>query len=105
MHVLRIEHQIRDFAAWKEAFDRDPVGRERLGVRRHRILRPIDDPNYVMVDLEFDSSSEAEDFLAALRRDVWSSRRAAPALIGDPQARIVEAVESEEVISAAPKQV
>lgn len=96
MHILRIEHQIRDFDSWKAAFDSDPAGREQSGVRRHRILRPIDDPNYVMIELDFDSSSEAETFLAALRRDVWSSRRAAPALIGSPQARIIEAVESQE---------
>lgn len=94
MHILRIEHQIRDFDTWKQAFENDPVGREQSGVRRHRILRPIDDPNHVMIELDFDSSSEAETFLAALRRDVWRSRRAAPALIGSPQARIVEAVES-----------
>ncbi len=96
MHILRIEHQIRDFDSWKAAFDRDPVGRQQSGVRRYRVLRPIDDPNYIMVDLEFDSSSEAEAFLATLRRDVWQSRQAAPALLGSPQARIVEAVESKE---------
>ena len=96
MHILRIEHRIRDFDSWKAAFDSDPIGRQQSGVRRHRVLRPIDDPNYVMIDLDFDSSSEAEAFLAALRRDVWRSRRAAPALVGSPQVRIVEAVESKE---------
>lgn len=96
MHILRIEHQIRDFDSWKAAFDSDPVGRQQSGVRRHRVLRPIDDPNYVMIDLDFDSSSEAEAFLAALRRNVWSSREATPALRGEPQTRIVEAVEVKE---------
>lgn len=28
MHVLRIEHPVPDFDAWKEAFDNDPVRRE-----------------------------------------------------------------------------
>ncbi len=46
--------------------------------------------------VEFDSSSEAEAFLAALRRNVWSSPEAAPALRGEPQTRIVEAVEVKE---------
>jgi hypothetical protein len=45
--------------AWKAAFDSDPVGREKSGVRRYRVLRPVDDPNYVMIELEFDSSPEA----------------------------------------------
>ncbi len=96
MHTLRIEHQIRDFDTWKGAFDRFSDFRQQSGVRSYRVLRPIDDPNYVIIDLEFDSSSEAEAFLAALWRNVWSSREAAPALVGSPQTRIVEAVESKE---------
>ena len=93
MFTVRIEHEIRDFDTWKAAFDRDPVGRERSGVRRHRIYRPLDEPNYVMIELDFDSAGEAEALLAALRRDVWQSATAAPALIGSPRARIVEMVE------------
>ena len=31
MSILRIEHPVPDYAAWKEAFDADPVGRERSG--------------------------------------------------------------------------
>lgn len=48
-----------------------------------------------MVDLEFDSPSEAEAFRSALQ-DLWSSAQAAPALAGRPQARIVEEVQSDE---------
>lgn len=95
MVTLHIEHAIRDFDAWKVAFERDPAGRRQSGVRHHRIFRPVDDPNYVMIDLDFDSASAAESFLAKMR-DVWQSPQAAPALIGSPQARIVEVVESEE---------
>jgi hypothetical protein len=95
MTILHIEHPIHDFDTWKMAFERDPIGRERSGVRRYRVLRPIDDPNYVMIDLEFDNSSAAEAALAALR-EVWRSPAAAPALAGGPQARIVEAVETKE---------
>ncbi len=96
MHILRIEHQIRDFDTWKGAFDRFSDFRQQSGVRRYRVLRPIDDPNYVMIDLEFDSPNEAEALLAALWRNVWSSPEAAPALLGEPQTRIVEAVEIKE---------
>ena len=35
--VLYIEHAVRDFDAWKRAFDSDPVGREQNGVRRYRV--------------------------------------------------------------------
>src|SRR6266540_462043 len=57
MSILRIEHPVAEYHTWKEAFDRDPVGREKSGVRRYRILRPIDDPNYVMIDLEFNTQA------------------------------------------------
>jgi hypothetical protein len=94
MHILRIEHPVPDFAAWKKVFDNDPAGRKRSGVRRYRVLRPIDDPNYAMVDLEFDSSGEAEAMLATLR-NLW--RQVEGRIMASPQARIVEAVESKEL--------
>jgi len=90
--VLQLEHPVTDFATWKRAFDSDPIGRGRLGVRRHRVCRPLDDPNYVVVELELDTEEEAETCRAALR-DLWASRRAAPALAGEPRVRVVDAVE------------
>ena len=93
MPIVQIEHPVPNFDAWKKAFDSDPVGRERSGVRRYQVLRPLDNPNYVMIDLEFASSSEAEAFLAAMR-EVW--RRVEGTIMENPQARIVEVVESKE---------
>jgi hypothetical protein len=94
MPILRIEHPVADFDAWKAAFDGDPLGRERSGVRRYRVLRPVDDPNYVLVDLEFDTSSDAEAMRAALS-EMWR-RVEAEGLIGGQRAQIVEAVETRE---------
>src|SRR5687767_1147807 len=95
MPTLQLEHSIKDYTTWKAAFDRDPIDRRRLGVRRHRVFRPIDDPNYIVVELEFDSTTEAQACHAALR-ELWTSRQAAPALVGAPRVRIVEAVEDHE---------
>ncbi len=92
---MQLEHAIRDFEMWKAAFDRDPIDRQALGVRRHRVFRPVDDPGYVVVELEFDSTDEAQACGVALR-ELWSSRQAAPALIGAPRVRIVESVEDHE---------
>ncbi len=94
MTTLQIEHAISDFDVWKKAFDADPVRREASGVRRYRVFRPLDDPRYVKIDLDFDSLSAAEAFRSALQ-DLWGSGRAAPALAGEPQTRIVEEVLSE----------
>ncbi len=93
MTILRIEHPIHDYEEWKRAFDGDPVGRERSGVRRHRILRPTDDPHYVMIDLEFDTADQAEALLDSMRT-VWG--RVQGTLISDPKARIVEPAETKE---------
>jgi hypothetical protein len=90
--VVQLEHPIRDFQTWKAAFDSDPIRREASGVRRYQIYRPIDDPNYVAVDLEFDTRPEAEAFEQALHA-LWRSPQAAPALGGTPRVRIVDAVE------------
>ena len=93
MHELRIEHPVPDYDSWRAAFEGDPIGRERSGVRRYRILRPADDPNYVMIDLEFDGPSEAEAMHDALRR-LWSGVEGT--VMMNPRARVVEVVESEE---------
>lgn len=94
MPVLQLEHDIKDFELWKAAFDRDPIDRRGLGVRRHRIFRPVGDPNAIVVELEFATIGEANSCHGALR-ELWRSRSAAPALVGDPRVRIVELVEDE----------
>ena len=93
MSVLRIEHVVGDFDAWKRAFDSDPVGRQRSGVRRYRVLRPINDPQYVMIDLEFDTPEQAQVLLDAMRA-IWAGP--GRAIVSDPQARIAEQVETKE---------
>jgi hypothetical protein len=96
MYVLKIEYPVADYDAWKAAFDRDLLNREGSGVRRYRVLRPTDDPNYVTIDLDFDEASEAEAYLAALQRQFYSSREASPVSGGGLQTRIVEVTEAKE---------
>jgi hypothetical protein len=93
MSILRIEHPVLNYDAWKRAFDSDPVGRAKSGVRRFEVHRAVDDPNYVLIDLEFDSPGQAEALLARMRT-VWE--RVQGSLITDPRARIVETVERAE---------
>jgi hypothetical protein len=61
-------------------------------VTSYRIFQPIDDPNYVIVDLEFDNSVEADAFRLALR-ELWE-RVEPEGLIEDSRERILEEVES-----------
>lgn len=93
MPVLQIEHPVRDFETWKAVFDGGQERRELGRVRRYQVYRPVDDPNYVAVDLEFDSRVEAEAFKLVLE-ELWRSPQAAALLGGTPRARIVDVVES-----------
>ena len=90
MYTLRIGHSVSSFEGWKQAFDNDPVGRQKSRVRRHQVFRAIDDPNYVMIDLEFETAAEAEAMLASLH-NLW--RHVEGGIMMNPQTRIVEAVE------------
>ncbi len=90
MPTLQIEHSISDFATWKAAFDRFADVRQRSGVRQQHVQRRVDDPHYIVIDLEFDTTPEAQSFLDFLQANVWSSSANAPALVGAPHARILE---------------
>lgn len=93
MHTLQIQHQVPNYDGWKAAFEADPVGREKMGVRRYRILRPIDNPNDVMIELDFDDAAHAEALLAAMRA-VWTNVQGT--VIMQPQVRIFEVAEARE---------
>ena len=94
MPILQIEHGARDYDRWKNAFDSDPLGREEGGVRRHRIMRAVDDPNHVLIELEFDSESEAEAFRTRLH-ELWGRAQADLGLEG-PTGRILDVVETKD---------
>ena len=92
MATLHIEHPITDFGTWKAEFDRFAELRERSGVRGQRIQQPVDDPFYVVIDLDFQSADEAEEFLDFLQTKVWTSPQNAPGLAGTPHTKILEPV-------------
>jgi len=89
MRTLHIEHAIVDFDLWKRAFDGQAEARAHAGVVAHRILRPLDDTKYIVVDLDFTTTDGARAFLAFLNEKVWAVRANSPALAGAPQTRIL----------------
>jgi len=94
MFILHIEHPVMSFDDWKKAFDNDPVDRRKSGVRRYRVMRPVDDDKYVMIDLEFDERGKAESMLTDLRA-LW--RNVEGKIMMDPKTRIVEVAERKEL--------
>ncbi len=93
MIILQIEHQVPDFNGWKKAFDADPVDRKKSGVKRYRIYKPANDPNYVIIDLEFDNLDKAQMTLEALKK-LWN--KVEGTVMVNPKTRILELVNSYE---------
>jgi hypothetical protein len=94
MTILQIEHNISDFDVWKKAFDSDPINRKKSGVVRYSILQPVNNPKYIMIDLEFDNLKNAEDSLVELQK-LWG--KVEGKLMMNPKTRILNKIESVEV--------
>ena len=88
MSTLLIEHSISDFDTWNEAFRRFAVRRTEGGVLRERIMQPVDDPHYVLIDLEFATVEAAQRLQELLETQVWSNPASSPALEGSPRSCI-----------------
>jgi ribosomal protein L35AE/L33A len=93
MIILQIEHPVPNFEGWKKAFDSDPMNRKQSGVKRYKIFRQMDNPNYVFIELEFDNAQEAEAMLSRLQK-LWNQVEGK--VMSNAKARIVEFVESKE---------
>jgi hypothetical protein len=93
---LRIEHSVPSFEKWKQAFDGDPADRKGSGVRRYQILRLRDDPNDVLIDLEFDSINEVEAFLRTMTMQrIWGGP--GKAVMQNASGRDADVVEAKEL--------
>jgi hypothetical protein len=95
MVTLRIEHEIHDYERWQQAFDSFAGARTNAGVRSFAVRQPLDDPKYLMLDLEFATTAQAEAFASFLHEHVWSAPSSSPALTGLPQTRILDLRRSE----------
>ncbi len=90
MTTLHIRHAITDFDTWASAFGRFAEARRDAGVRAQKVQRPVDDPAYVVIDLDFDTTDAAESFLDFLRTNVWGVPANSPGLDGIPETMILE---------------
>ncbi len=93
MTILQIEHKVPNYDGWKKAFDSDPIDRKKSGVKRHCVYRPTDDPNYVVIDLEFDNLDSAQIALGALK-NLWS--KVEGTVMTNPKTRILDVVDFKE---------
>jgi hypothetical protein len=72
------EHAIKDFDLWNTTFQRFSEHRQQAGVLQHRILRPVDDPRYVVIDVDFETITKAEAFSTSSGRGSGPPARMPP---------------------------
>ena len=94
MITVQIEHEVLNFEGWKKAFASDPVNRKKAGVSHYRILQRVENPNFVIIDLEFDDLTKAQNMVTALR-NLWE--RVDGKIMINPQVRMLNLVESADV--------
>jgi len=92
MATLHIQHPVTDLDTWTSAFNRFADARLKAGVRAQRIQRPVDNPKFVVIDLDFDSIGEAQSFQSFLTTRVWANPENSPGLAGTPETMILESV-------------
>ena len=61
MSFMLMRADVGDYDAWKPMFDSDPAGRKQAA-KGHRIMRSVEDPNEVFIQLEFASTDDAKAF-------------------------------------------
>ncbi|HMK91911.1 MAG TPA: antibiotic biosynthesis monooxygenase [Thermoleophilia bacterium] len=61
MYII-VQHEVRDYGAWKPVFDEHGVVRRQHGATGHTVYRSLDDPNDVTIVTEFPTREQAEAF-------------------------------------------
>jgi hypothetical protein len=89
--ILVVHHRVRDYAAWKAVFDEHEPARRTHGARRHWVYRAPDDPNDLVVAVEFGSRAAVDGFLAdrALREAMGRA-----GVEGEPHVHLREEIEA-----------
>ena len=94
MFILQIEHEVPRFDGWKKAFENDPADRKKAGVQHYKIFQRTDNPNFVIIDLEFEELKSAENMLVSLQA-LW--KNVDGKIIMNPKSRILRLIESKNV--------
>ncbi|HET6283037.1 MAG TPA: hypothetical protein VFH73_18905 [Polyangia bacterium] len=84
---LIIRHEVRDYAAWKQAFDGHGDARSKAGVVGHAVSRSVRNPNVVVIYLQAESLDALRAFTAA--SDLKAVMQAA-GVVGAPDLSFVQ---------------
>ena len=62
MTVLAVRHTVADYATWKAGYDDHGASRKGHGAIHEQVLQSVDDPNNILVLIEFGSLADAQGF-------------------------------------------
>jgi quinol monooxygenase YgiN len=61
-----VRHEVADFARWKVAFDQHDATRRQFGCKKSEVFTNVQDPNNVLIVLEWESREHAAKFDASV---------------------------------------
>lgn len=62
MVVLTVRHTVADYAVWKAGYDNHGASRKEHGAISDQVLQSVEDPNDLLVLVEFGSLDDAKAF-------------------------------------------
>lgn len=92
--TLVIRHQIRDYAVWRSAFDRDAPDRREHGCTQEAVFRGVDDPTSILVTMDYPSRDAALGFVA---NPVLKSAMESAGVVSEPVAVLGEGLAAQAV--------
>ena len=98
--TIHVENTVKDFDTWKANFDKFEHFRAEQGVRSYRVRRGHDEPNNVLVDLEFADEAAAQAFVPKLVQ-IMSTPQATGQLVHHTAPRIFAVVTDREPSTVA----
>jgi heme-degrading monooxygenase HmoA len=80
MAYVLIEHLVGDYETFKQVYLDDEARRKRCGSKGGKVFRVSEDPNDIIIVLEWDSAERAHDWAKSLELDQamqWSTSNVA----------------------------
>ena len=87
MGVMIVHHSVRDYAAWRPAYDAHEAARRAAGLTNGRVFRSTEDPNDILILFDTSDRRRAEEFGGS---DDLKSAMQNSGVIGQPKVRFAD---------------
>jgi hypothetical protein len=89
MGMVIVHHTVKDYAAWKPAYDKHATVRKAAGLSHDHVLQAVDNPNAVTIVMDFSNFDNAKKF--AESEDLKTVMKAA-GVVGAPSIHLLKKV-------------